>query len=187
MLQFSIRYNKGLGLSMNYSYHILQKIVHWVMAFMIISMLVGGFFMDEAPNDLKPTIYMIHKSFGFLILLLIPIRLFLRYFYSVNPVHVVRNSFHKILIKASVPLLYLGMFLMAFSGFVFAIASGYGIKFFNIIDIPLLFDKSDMIRDFFVSVHVIVAPLMMVLIILHFLASLYHHFYLKDGTLKSMV
>lgn len=94
---------------------------------------------------------------------------------------------HQFLMSVSVPVLYIGMFLMAFSGFMFATASGYGINFFHLFNVPLLFEKSDAIRDIFVTIHITVAPLMIFIVSSHIMASFYHHFYLKDETLKSML
>jgi cytochrome b561 len=169
------------------TYRFSQKFLHWMMAIIILSMLVGGFFMEDLPQELKPTAYLLHKSFGFLILVLIPIRLALRLIYKTRSGSVSSNNFHKVLIKISVPVLYLMMLTMALSGFVMTYAAGYDLNFFGVYKIPSFMEKSHDISAFVNIIHKTGAFFALFIFASHILAAFYHHFYLKDESLKSML
>lgn len=165
----------------------IQKIIHWVMGIVILGMLLFGFFMEDLPNDLKPMVYMMHKSIGLCILLLIPIRLLAK----IQQQKIIQNTnlsiLHQLMIKVSVPVLYVMMFLMSFSGFIMSNAAGYSINFFGMISLPLILEKSESTAHLFNEMHEILAPIFLVIAILHILAAFYHHFYLKDETLNRMI
>ena len=169
------------------AYRFSQKFLHWLMSVIIIVMLLGGFFMTEIPVNLKPTVYMLHKSFGFLILILIPIRLALRFVFPPHSVAIALNDFHKFIKKISVPILYLMMLTMALSGFVMTYAGGYEINFFGLFDIPSFMEKSHDFSKIIKKIHKTGAIGALVIVGFHILAALYHHFYIKDGCLKSML
>lgn len=167
-------------------YSKLQKILHWTMSLLIISLLIVGFNLDDFSGDVKKNAYMLHKSFGIVVLGLIPIRLLSRM--TMRPVNYEGYPrIHQILMKLSVPILYLMMLGMASSGFIMSIARGHSIKFFNVIDIPVFIEHSNQLANFSYACHEFLAPCFVVLLIAHILAALYHHFILKDDALKRMM
>src|SRR5689334_4696738 len=51
-------------------YGSVSKFFHWIIAAIVMSMLIFGFFMDDTPQSMQPIVYMIHKSFGLSVLAL---------------------------------------------------------------------------------------------------------------------
>ena len=97
------------------------------------------------------------------------------------------SKLHKILILLSVPVLYVTMSTMSFSGIVMSEAGGYGINFFGFYKIPSFLEKSDFLSSWAHFIHSQFGFIAAGIILLHILASLYHHFVLKDNTLKNML
>ncbi|MBP9752753.1 MAG: cytochrome b [Proteobacteria bacterium] len=169
------------------AYSTAQKFMHWLMATLILLMLCGGFFMGDVPNELKPTVYMLHKSFGVLILMLIPVRLIIRFSNPPHPVYRFNHFIHYIIIKLSVPVLYIMMTTIAFSGFYMVLKAGYSIDFFNLFSIKSLFETDLEIAKIAKYIHKNGVIIGLVIVSMHILAAFYHHFALKDDSLKSML
>ena len=63
-------------------YNIIQRIFHWLMAFVIISLIGAGFYMTNLgqSDPSKYEIYSMHKTIGTLALVLVTIRVLVRIF-----------------------------------------------------------------------------------------------------------
>ncbi|HCU07097.1 MAG TPA: hypothetical protein DIC42_05940 [Holosporales bacterium] len=164
------------------------KFLHWFMAVVIIGLFVAGFLMtDMAPSELKWTIYGMHKSFGFTMLILVFIRILSRIAHPPKIKDHSISALHYFLIKVSVPVLYLVILSMTLSGFIMSDAGGHTINLFSLYELPLLLTNMKFLAEYAYAVHTYVAPIGASIIGLHILAALYHHFVLKDDTLKRMM
>jgi len=164
------------------------KFLHWFMAFFIIGLFIAGFVMTSmAPTDLKWTTYGLHKSFGFIMLVLVFIRILSRIISSPKIKDHSISTLHHLLIKVSVPALYLVILCMALSGFIMSDAGGHAINLFGLYELPLLLKDMQCLSGYAHNVHEYVAPVGAAIIGLHILATLYHHFILKDDTLTRMM
>ena len=80
------------------SYHILSKIFHWGMALIILGLVPVGLYMtamEYSPEKLK--IYALHKSFGFLVLWLVGLRIIWKHIATrplPNPDHQLLSLIH---------------------------------------------------------------------------------------------
>lgn len=164
------------------------KILHWVMALIILSLFGVGYFMTSLPaNDTKWFIYGMHKSFGVIILLLVGIRLAMR---LINPPRIqlyTISTLHFVLSKLSVPILYIVMLGMSVSGYVMSDAGGYTINLFGLADLPHFFSGMTELSKVAHNVHTQFAPMALGIVALHIAAALYHHYFLKNNTLKRMM
>lgn len=166
----------------------MQKFFHWFMAVLIFGLLGAGFFMvDLELTPEKWEIYTMHKSIGFVVLMLIPIRLLWRFIYKPQRKYKHLSIYHQWLIKISVPVLYLMMITMVLSGFIMSDAGGYGIDFFGLWKIPFIFEKNTVLSGAAHFIHENAAIVFVVILITHVIAALYHHFIIKDDVLKSML
>ncbi|MGB1540131.1 MAG: cytochrome b, partial [Rickettsiales bacterium] len=61
-------------------YHPAQRVMHWLMAVLILGMIAIGWYMHglERESELRPILYGLHKSTGVLVLMLFSIRVILR-------------------------------------------------------------------------------------------------------------
>lgn len=157
-------------------YGFLHALLHLVMALLIITLLAVGVYMESTPYN--PKIFFLHKSFGVLVLILA----FTRIVWKAINTKVIQKSK-----MASLGhfVLYVFMMAMPLSGILGSYFKGYATNVFNIFIIPAGV-KNVELSSFFFGMHGILALLLGLTIIGHVFMGLYHHFILKDDTLKRM-
>ncbi len=169
-------------------YGSVAKFFHWLMALAIIGMLALGLYMEDleiSPDKLK--LYGIHKSIGVLILIFASLRLVWK---NINIIPKLPDSIpalQKLAAGISHYALYATMFLMPLSGWLMSSAAGFQVSVFGIFKLPNLINKDQDLRNLFSSAHTFIGYALIVLIILHALAALKHHFIDKDNILRRML
>lgn len=170
------------------SYGSIAKIIHWVVAFAVISMIVLGFTMDTFQEPLKSTLYGYHEEFG---LTIMAIMLFRVYWRIINPTPALPDStprWQGTLAKLAHYLLYIALFVMIASGWAKSTASGYIPNFYGLFELPMPFVyQNQAIVALAKVVHLATAWVIISMVSLHILAALHHHFICKDKVLKQML
>ena len=163
-------------------YGSVAKFFHWIIAFLMIGMLALGFIMQGK------AVVNVHQLIGFTIFVLAVCRLIWK---LINPSTVLPHSLlkiEKIAAKTVQALMYPCMFAMPISGWMMSTAYGliphfWGMKF------PMPGIEND--QDFghaVEDVHNTLAIVLIILIFMHVMGALKHHFIDKDPTiLKSML
>lgn len=183
-------------------------ILHWLIAIAILFMLGLGWYMTGLPRDgAKSDVYdlfdlgiytwqlseavsprtfyfNLHKSIGVTLLALIAFRLYWRLTHQPPAMLSLLKAWERKLADVAHTLLYVLMVVMPVSGFLMALYSKYGIKWFGLPFLPGLDNKA--VREFFMVVHEWAGIALGVLILLHVAAALKHKFIDKDETLKRM-
>ena len=167
-------------------YHPLLVALHWLMAVMIVAALaMGSLALDPLPNDHPDKIMALfgHMTVGIAILFLLLVRLVVRLGSEHPPVadagHPALNAAGRI----THWLFYLLVFAMCASGLATAFMAGLpGIVFGGSGD-PLPRDFSGIPPR---QVHGAVSNLLILLILLHAAAAIYHQIVLKDSLLRRM-
>ena len=157
-------------------YGIVSKKIHFIVAFLVISMLIVGFAMTN--STFNPTLYFFHKSFGVLVLMLVIFRIVWK---LLNKKTKVASK----IAKLGHLTLYVFMLLMPISGILMSLYKGYSVKFFNLFVIKAL-EVNNMLANTFHQIHEVSGILFTLLIIGHIFMAFYHQFILKDGTLRKM-
>ena len=179
--------------SQSYSYTAIA--FHWLTAVIMIGMLGLGFYMTELGDDkisLKFSLYQWHKSFGILVLLMTVARLGWRFFNPPPPP--LETGWRKTAAKLSHSLLYTLTLLAPLAGWAMVSASPWNIPtvLFDTLAWPhlpwfeTLEDKTSA-EATFKLVHKTLAYSTALLVLLHAMAALHHHFSLKDKTLVRML
>ncbi len=171
----------------NNKYSLSLRIIHWLMAAFIISMLCPMFYIKSLPvnNEIKSSIYTIHKACGITVLKLVVIRAFFRAFSYVPPLSANLSRFEANVSKVVHFVLYFLMVLMPLSGYVMSSASGIEIKYF--FHIPLLISKNKELTNVANKLHSIFAYLMLFFITLHIIGALKHTFVDKQNIFKRII
>ncbi len=84
-------------------------------------------------------------------------------------------------------LLYITMIIMPLSGLIMSVAAGYPPNFFGLYQVPQFIEKNKALGDFFFEIHEVTGVAIIVLVIIHTLAALKHHFINRDSILKRMM
>lgn len=171
-----------------HSFGFVAKSFHWVIAGLIILMLAFGYFMEDFPAALEGYVYNTHKTIGIIILTLMVIRLGWRWC-NVQPAYSAKYPvFVRFLAHAAHYAIYLVVIAMPLSGWVMSTASGkvphfLGWFYFPMPGIPL----DPQLAGQAYQLHNLLAIVLIVLLSLHLVAALFHHFVLGDNVLKRML
>lgn len=164
------------------------KYLHWVVAALVLAMLSGGFFMQDFSSDMKPLVYMMHKSTGLTILALMLIRLV--WIVSTGKPKLPHDIplWERMLANFVQVFLYASLISMAFSGWVMSTASNKIPVYFGLFRVPLPFvDQSDTLAHWMNSTHKTLAWVLVALVSLHILGALKHWLIQKDDVIKRML
>ena len=100
------------------------------------------------------------------------------------------SSYRKVdiaMAHASKWVLMLLLLLMPISGIIMSLASGRSIKFFGLFSVPAMEEKNKALAELFHDVHSSAGWAIAVLVSLHVIFALIHHFVKKDITLMRML
>ena len=166
-------------------YGLLAKLFHWITFIFLILQIPFGFYLVGLEfSDRRIDLENIHILTGILVFYITLFRLIWKF---INPSSADGNSFFKgqiFIAKANHFLLYLSIFTITISGILKKLYMGEKLNF-------LFFKygfKNDnfILSDTFYEVHIYANYLLIVLISLHILAVVVHHFIFKDKILNKI-
>ncbi|MCD6034505.1 MAG: Cytochrome [Rickettsiales bacterium] len=162
-------------------YPLTMRLLHWTIALLIIGLVGLGWFMEglDKTSELRPTFYFLHKSFGFLTLLLVGIRIAVRFTSRIPALPDSISGQERHLAQIAHGLLYVLMIAVPFSGLYMSMAGGHGLSFFGLA-VPnfLATDKSSATVAY--TLHGILPYVLIGLVALHALGALKHKFLDKN-------
>jgi len=164
-----------------------SRLLHWSMAILIISMLLVGLSMVESLAVWQPVALDLHKSFGFLLLVMVIVRLINKYLTPRPRLPKKLPAYQVLAAKITHVALYAAMLLMPLSGWLMQSADGRTITVFNTFNLPHLIDANIKAYAFFREFHGYMAWLLIIMIVMHVLAALYHGLIRQDRVLTSML
>jgi cytochrome b561 len=167
--------------------------LHWLVAILFIGLMAIGLYMTEFKDY---ALFPIHKSFGFILLLIALLRVIWRYMNGWPKPAGKYTSVEHLLAKVMHWTLIIGMLLMPISGMVMTLSEGRGLYVFGL-ELVASFPDPENARRMLVqneflagvgeSIHGIGANVMIFAIGLHLVGALKHHIIDKDGTLRRML
>lgn len=167
----------------------VSQTLHWLIVLLITALAIVGLTMDDLPKTPKYFwVFTAHKSVGITVLVLVVLRLAWRlYAGAPRPVPGTPGWQHTIASLTHV-LLYVLMFAMPLSGWMFDSASGLRpFKFFGLFNMPKLVAPDDQLRHLSHQVHEWGFYVLLTLVVLHAGAAFYHHLFQGDATLARML
>lgn len=169
------------------NYGLVSILLHWISAFTIFGLFGLGYWMVDLSyySEWYKTAPLVHKSIGMILFFIILFRLFWKTI-NIKPISI-GNRFEIKISKIVHFLLYLLMITIFISGYLISTADGRGIEIFNIITIPSIGEFIENQESVMGSIHKYSTYILMVLVGLHSIAALKHHFINKDNTLKRMI
>lgn len=169
------------------SYRLPAIIFHWLSAVVVFGLFGVGVWMVDLNyySEWYRTAPHWHKSIGLLLALLTIARLV--YKLSSKPLPGLGKPVENIAAKWAHALLYILLFSLFLSGYLISTADGRGIDIFTWVTVPSLGNLFDSQEDIAGDVHEYLAYSLMVLVALHTIAALKHHFVNRDATLVRML
>lgn len=162
------------------------RVVHWLMAAMVLAMLFIGVGMVSTAGPLYPVLLALHRPVGIAILLLVLIRLPLRLATGAPALPSDMSPLEKVIAKGSHVLLYASMVAMPLIGWAMLSAGGYPVQVTKAFTLPAILPHDLRLYALLRGAHTMVAILFFALILAHLSAALMHGLIRRDGVLRSM-
>ena len=169
------------------SYGLIARMLHWVVAALVIAMLLGGVLVAALPSGaIKAFFVSVHKSTGTVVLLLMIIRLIWR---ACNPQP--RDPDDLPALNYIARVLHIWLYVLAFlqplSGILMSQAYGYPVSVFGLFQWPPMIWQSPALGAGFAKIHAATAVVLLLAIAIHAAAALKHHYIDGDRVLLRML
>ena len=176
---------------MTKKYPLPSRILHWLMAAIILTLLSLGIYMSEfLPKDAtnRMAVYNLHKSLGVMALVLIFFRIINRLIHKAPALPQSISKLEITLAHLCHFTLYFLMIIIPLSGYLMSNSAGYPAVFFGY-ELPFLIEKKLELRKFFAETHELSAYSLLGLIAIHISAVIKHRFFDKpeNDVLKRMI
>lgn len=161
------------------------RMLHWVMALAILTMLFIGVGM-VASLSLRPVLISVHRPLGIAILLLVIVRLVNRWRHRPPPLPVDLPRVQVLAARASHWLLYALMFAMPLVGWSMLSAGGYPVTMFEGLALPPIAPHDATVYAVLRGAHTWLALLLFATVLVHLAAALFHAWVRRDAVFASM-
>lgn len=171
------------------AYGSLAKFLHWA----IVLLIVSQYFIAEVAEDAgkgtpeRASLMGWHVSFGLLVLLLALVRIAWKIVNKGQPAVLGQVAWQRKATAAGHGLLYLLILLQPLSGWLVVSSGGSPAGFFGWLDFPALVAENHDFHETMEEVHETLFNALVVVAAVHVAAALYHHWVLKDATLRRML
>ena len=164
---------------------LLMRILHWLMAAMVLCMLFIGLAMVSSLVNYH-WLLSIHRPLGILVLILVIIRFINRKLSKLPPFPPTMSQAERRIAHASELMLYTLMFLLPIVGWAMLSAGNYPIVMVGSIHLPHILPANPTLFAVLRMTHTILAYLLVLTFLGHLSAVLFHTLVLQDGLLRRM-
>jgi len=177
----------GAGEAQGYSP--AARVFHWLTAALLLTMLPIGIAMAnfDLGGAVEDPLYHIHRSIGALVLAITAARLIYRLFNPAPPLPADMPALQQVAALVTHWGLYALLIVQPIVGWIATSAYRAPVLFFWLFELPPIWPENRPFSEAMFTVHRSLGVFIAVLISVHILAALYHHFMLRDRVLKRMV
>lgn len=165
---------------------LLSRILHWLMAALLVAMLFIGISMVASLGDYH-WLLSLHRPLGILILILAAIRLITRLLTQAPAFPPSMSQSERLVVKMSETALYTLFIALPLVGWAMLSAGHYPIVMFGSVHLPPILPAKPELFATLRKTHTILAYLLFLTFLAHFGAVLFHTLILRDGILSRMV
>jgi len=167
----------------------VSKSLHWLIALLILALGIVGLLMGELPKTPKYFwVYTAHKSIGITVLVLVVLRLLWRLYAGAPRPVSGTPGWQERIASATHWLLYVMMFAIPLSGWLYDSASGLRpFKLFGLLEMPKLVAPDERAAQLSHAFHEWGFWALILVVLAHAGAALYHHLQQRDATLVRML
>ena len=166
----------------------LARLFHWAVAALVLVQVALGLAASAwRLSPMKLDLFVWHKSLGFVILLLVLLRLIWR---MVNPTPALSagmSGIERLGARASHGLFYVLLILLPVNGWVINSAANVPFSIFWLLPLPAIVAPSPALAGTAENAHFVLFSLLSLLVVVHAGAALRHHFVKRDEVLSRML
>ncbi|HDR9035884.1 TPA: cytochrome b [Burkholderia vietnamiensis] len=163
------------------------RLLHWVMAAMIVTMLFVGVGMVASVSRRHDFLVALHKPLGIAVLVLVCVRIAVRLSTKAPALPDDLPWWQKFAAHGSHLVLYALMVAMPLIGWAMLSAGGYPVTLGGGVQLPALVAADPATFAWLRVAHRVLAYLFFVTFVAHFAAALYHGLIRRDGVVRAMV
>ena len=169
-------------------YASLSRLLHWIVALLVLGMIPAGLIMvqEGLPRAVQNTLFIFHKNFGVVVLLLMLVRLLWRTVRPAPPLPPSMPDWQHKVASVSHMALYVLAIAVPVAGYVRVRAGGFPIEALDRLGVPPLVPRSEALADAAQAAHYFGGLALAGLILLHVGAALQHGLIKKDGVFSRM-
>ena len=169
-------------------YNPTAKILHWLVAGMIVLQFVLAKLADLAPSNLRELALLAnHKSVGITILAVAVVRIIWRFRNKPPALPASMPKWQATASHVSHWSLYALLFAIPITGWLMSSASAYSVSWFNLFQLPDFVAPNPELKEIFEETHETLAKLLAVIASVHIIAAFKHAVVNKDDILSRMV
>ncbi len=167
---------------------LVSRLLHWFTAIAVFFMFAVGITMiNMRLSPMKLEMFIVHKSTGMLILVVVLLRILWR---LMNPAP--RPSRHLSQFQRRVAgtgqwLMYCLLVAIPVSGWVINSAANFPLRWFGLFEIPPITGPSIEIEDMAKTTHLVLICCLAAIVLIHIGAALHHHWIKRNDILKRML
>ena len=165
-----------------------SKLLHWLVAACVLitaPVAIAMTNIDKGPT--QDALYNFHKSLGVLILMLMILRLINRLAAGALAAEAEIAPWQKTVSSIVHTSLYVLLLAMPVVGYMANSAYGASTPFFGLFELPRIIGKNEALATPLFALHSWAGWLVILLVLTHVSAALYHHFIRRDAVLKRML
>ena len=168
-------------------YGLVSRLFHWITVLLVMVMIPVGFLMvQEIPRPVQDSLFIVHKSLGPAVLVVVVLRLAWRAFHPAPPLPADLPAAQRFAASAVHVGLYALLLVMATSGYVRVTTGGFPIEALQAIGVPPLFPKNEAVAKVAERIHATAIIGLLALIALHVGAAAWHGLVRRDGIVSRM-
>lgn len=169
-------------------YPATSKLLHWLVAVCVLTTAPVAIAMTRvSKGPTQDALYNLHKSLGVLILFLMVLRLINRLAAGALAPEAEIEPWQRMASSIVHGLLYVLLLAMPIVGYMANSAYGASTPFFGLFELPGIIGKNEELATKLFTFHRWVGWLVILLVLTHISAALYHHFIRRDAVLKRML
>lgn len=172
----------------HFAYGPLARALHWLMAVLVLLTIPAGLVMVQPglDRDLQNALFIYHKNVGVFLLLLVVVRLAVRWRYPPPPMASSMPSWQARVALASHRAIYGLLAIVPVAGYLRVRAGGYPIEALDALGLSTLVPRSEDLEEAAKAVHYWAGLALIAFVALHLGAALFHGAVRRDGVLRRM-
>ncbi len=168
-------------------YGTLARLFHWTTVLLVLVMIpVGLIMIQDIPRGMQDPLFILHKSLGPVVLVVVLLRLAWRQASPPPPLPAEVPPFQQRIAGLVHIGLYTFLIVQAVSGYVRVTTGGFPIEGLRALGIPPLLPKAEGVSKIASTVHEVSAVILLILIAMHVGGAIYHGFVRRDGVVARM-